>query len=82
MISSYFLTNGVSGLYVGWVPDFYGRRQTLIYSLGASLSFQMLLVFHQNYYTRIIAYIGMALCNVKNGCAFAWLFEMSGAKNK
>lgn len=40
------------------------------------------MVFIKNWHTRVICYIGLALCNVKNGCAFAWLFEMSGAKNK
>ena len=37
MIGMYLLVNGVSGMYVGWMPDFYGRKATILYALAASL---------------------------------------------
>jgi MFS family permease len=45
MVSLYLLTNGISGMYVGWMPDFYGRKATIVYSLGASLLIQFVFIF-------------------------------------
>lgn len=78
----YFGTNGLSGMYVGWMPDFYGRRKTLLYSLAGCLLFQFLLLIGPFYWFRIFCYVCLALCNVKNGCSYAYLFETSGASNK
>lgn len=82
MASLYFLTNGISGMYVGWMPDFYGRKTTILYSLGASLLVQAVFMFNQSHMMRYICFFLLALCNVKNGCAYVWAFEMAGAPNK
>ena len=82
MISIYLFTNGISGMYVGWIPDAYGRKKTLLWSFGGSLLFQLRMVVFPNYWIRNLCYFGLAMMNVKNGCAFAWLFETSGTKNK
>jgi MFS family permease len=82
MVSLYLFTNGISGMYVGWIPDFYGRRTTILYSLGASLLIQLVYIFDQSHLMRYICFFLFALCNVKNGCSYVWAFEMAGAQNK
>lgn len=37
MSTIYNLTNAVAGLYIGWVPDHYGRKTTVVCALGAQL---------------------------------------------
>lgn len=82
MMGVYLLTNGVSGMYVGWIPDFYGRKTTIVRSLGASLLIQLVFMFDKSHLMRYICFFALALCNVKNGCSYVWAYEQSGAKNK
>jgi MFS family permease len=39
MVSCYFLSNGIVGFYVGWIPDYFGRKTTVLYALGTTLFF-------------------------------------------
>jgi hypothetical protein len=31
---------------------------------------------------RFLCFLGLALCNVKNGCSYVWAFELCGMKHK
>lgn len=69
-------------MFVGWIPDAFGRKKTVLYSMGASLLIQVIFVLCQNHEFRYICYFCLAMCNVKNGCSYVWAFELAGAKNK
>jgi MFS family permease len=82
MTTFYFLVNGISGMYVGWMPDYFGRRNTVMYAVGASLLVQLVYMGDRFHPMRYFCYFCLALCNVKNGCSYVWAFELTGAKNK
>lgn len=82
MMTLYLLTNGIQGTFVGWIPDWYGRRKTVMYTFGASLCIQIVFIFNQDHLMRTLCFFCLALCNVKNGCAYVWAFESAGVKHK
>ena len=69
-------------MYVGWIPDWYGRRKTVLYTFAASLSIQLMFMFNKHHLMRAFCFFLLALCNVKNGCTYVWAFELAGLKHK
>jgi MFS family permease len=82
MIGVYLFVNAILGFYIGWIPDYYGRKKTLIVSLSMSLAFQVTYAFWHNHAVRWILFACFAMCNVKNGCSYVWAFEIAGPKYK
>jgi len=78
----YLLTNAIQGMYVGWIPDYYGRRKTVMTAFAASLMIQLMFMFNKHHLMRALCFFCLALCNVKNGCTYVWAFELAGLKHK
>jgi MFS family permease len=82
MGTMYGFTNGIAGLYVGWVPDYYGRKTTVLITHGAALVIQLIFMLAHNPLVRYLCIFLFAFTNVKNGCCYVLALEMSDNKHK
>jgi MFS family permease len=82
ILSVYLLALGISGMSFAWIPDYCGRKKTVLISFGFSLLFQLLAIFINNFYFRMACFACMGACCIKNGTSYAWLFEMVESRHK
>jgi MFS family permease len=78
----YGFVNGVAGLYVGWLPDFYGRKTTILAAGGAALLIQLVFMLTRSPVVRYLCIFLFAITNVKNGCCYVLALEMTDAGHK
>lgn len=81
IVTAYFIGFIVSGLTIFALPDRWGCKKTIAVFNSIHITAQFTILFIPNYYVRLVAFLVMGLCQLKNSISYMWLFGLIERKH-
>ena len=81
LIIAYTISFGVAGFLFFPLPEIYGRRITVLITFAFSLIAQYILAFSPVYYVKILGFVMLGLCQMKNTLGYVWSSELVPTRN-
>jgi len=81
LVSAYSISYGIAGFLFFAMPEIYGRRKSMLISMTFSLVASCILTFSSTYQGRIIGFLILGLCQIKNTLSYVWATEIVHSRN-
>jgi len=73
----YMVGVGIGAFAFSWLPDYFGRRATLIYCGLVTVPAQLAMTYWPDYYTKLVCFALIALFFINKTVCFNYMFELT-----
>jgi len=78
----FYIAFGVGGLINFPVPDLIGRKKSMLLYCSISLVAQVVMLFSNSYWVRLVSFFVMGFVCIKNAVSYVCMFELVESKHK
>ena len=81
LATMYMVGVGIGAFAFSWMPDYFGRRATLIYCGLVTVPAQLVMCYWPNYYAKMVSFILIAVFFINKTVCFNFMFELTDEKH-